>query len=265
MQGWYDSMASRGLARATVRRRRLTLTRFATWVGGSPVDATSTQVEGWLRSLPVSPQSRAYYAKDLRAFYRWAIREGLCTSNPLDGREPEKMPRRLPRPISTSELARAVAQADPRMRTILVLAAFAGLRAAEIASLDATDIDRERGRLWVRGKGGRERFVPLHPLVAEVTANVRRGAVVQRLDGRGGMNAASVSALAASYLRSIGINKTLHQLRHWFATEVNRKGKSLRTTQELLGHASPGTTAVYTLVDDDEKEAAVEALTLAVA
>jgi site-specific recombinase XerD len=260
-------MTSRGLSDNTVRRRRWIVTKFAAELGSEQalLKVKAPVIERWLISLGVSPQSKAYYARDLTAFYRWAVHQGLRKRNPMDGREPEKMPQHLPRPIATGDLRAALDAAHPRTRQMLVLAAFAGLRAHEIAGLDVSDIDRERGVMTIRGKGGRDRVIPLHEMVAEVLPNIRRGPVIPRLKGKGdGVTPGTVSRVVARHLKAVTGSgaDTCHPLRHWFATEALEEIGDVRVVQELLGHANLNTTAVYTKVSDARKRAAVAALSL---
>lgn len=243
----------------------MTVRRFAGYRGGfgGLSTATPADVERFLVSLEVSPQSRAYYASDLAAFYRWAVRMGHTTTNPLEGRENERRPRGVPRPIATGDLTMAIQLAPPRTRTMLVLMAFAGLRASEVAELEASDIDRERGVLVVRGKGNKDRVIDMHPMVEGVLRDVKRGPVIRAaIAPYGPITPDTVSRVVSEYLRGLGINKTGHKLRHWFATETMDECGNIRVVQELLGHASPATTAVYTLVRREQSRAAVLGLSL---
>jgi integrase len=133
---------------------------------------------------------------------------------------------------------------------MLLFAALAGLRAGEIARLrrDAIRDDLDPPVLIVEdGKGGRQRVVPLHPeLVAVLSELPSRGWLFGRYDGQAGhIPPHLVSHLCNRALRDAGTSSTLHTLRHRFATKVYANTLDLRTTQELLGHASPTTTAQY--------------------
>jgi integrase len=152
----------------------------------------------------------------------------------------------------------AVASAPPRVRPWLVLAGWAGLRAKEIALLRReTVLDTATPPVILVAadatKGHRERIVPASPFVlAELrTAGLpRAGWVFPRRDGRPGPLAPwTVSHLANRHLRESGTAATLHQCRHRFATVLYQQTHDLRLVQELLGHVSPETTALYSAYD----------------
>ena len=118
--------------------------------------------------------------------------------------------------------------------------------------------------LLVRGKGGKERLVPLAPRVRDA---LRRyglpdtGPVFHRADGQPGPNRPNlITVLSAEHLHSLGIPASLHQLRHRFATRLYQQTLDLRMVQELLGHSSPTTTALYAAWSQDRAAAAVAAL-----
>ena len=140
-----------------------------------------------------------------------------------------------------------------------------GLRAAEIALIERTDILRGNGQpaLLVHGKGDRERIVPLAPAVQaslDDDSLPMTGRLFRMRNGQP-VNAHYVSALCNRHLHKVGIAATLHQLRHRFGTQAYRaSGHDIRQVQELLGHASPSTTAIYTLVDPSAAAPTVAAI-----
>jgi integrase len=99
--------------------------------------------------------------------------------------------------------------------------------------------------LIVRGKGDRERIIPAHPLVVAAVAAWPRSGRARRADGRP-HTANDVSWRTRAFLHGLGIDASAHQLRHWFGTRTYAESRDLRVVQELMGHASPDTTAVYT-------------------
>ena len=177
--------------------------------------------------------------------------------------------RTIPRPIGDDDLFAALETAPPRVRPWLVLAAWAGLRAKEIALLRRECVldTLARPALLIATdatKGRNERIVPLSPfVVGELRAAglPASGWVFRRQDGHYGPNTpAKLSHLANRHLHGCGINATLHQLRHRFGTEAYRSGHDLRAVQELMGHASPETTAGYAAYANESAIAAVNAL-----
>jgi integrase/recombinase XerC/integrase/recombinase XerD len=146
-----------------------------------------------------------------------------------------------------------------------VLAAGAGARACEIAALERGDIRNAAIKpvIQLTGKGDKSRIVPLTPWVwGELQSHglPKRGVMFRRYDGKPGPNRADlISHLTSEFFDSIGVDATIHMCRHRYATvALNSCGGKLRVVQELLGHADPATTAVYTAyMDEDAIEAAL--------
>lgn len=201
----------------------------------------------------------------LRVFYGWGVAVGALTGDPTAelGR-PGPGPR-VPHPCTDEELAIALRAPRP-WRRIVLLAAYAGLRCAEIcgATIDHI-IDGEW--LQVLGKGGKTRVVPLAqpirddleehgPTVGHLVVGVRGQAMGQPREPR------VLTALQGPIWRRLGLGShiTLHAFRHWYASSMLRQGADIRTVQELMGHASLATTQGYTQVTDARRLAAVAAL-----
>lgn len=243
----------RGLAAGTIARRRLVLERFGGWL--SPrllLDATTEDVEQFLDSLNLgSSRTRYCWISHLHCFYEWAISEGRAEADPTGRIVRPKLRRLLPRPVGEGDLALALERAEGTMAAWLTLAAYAGLRVSEIARLDVPDVDMTTRVLRVTGKGSKERIVPMHQLVEVELRHWlwgrRSGAVFRRPRG-GRYPGAMVSREGSLYLASCGVDAKMHQLRHRFATQALEATGDLRAVQELLGHASPATTAIYTQV-----------------
>ena len=218
-------------------------------------DLTACELEEWWESLNVSAGTRNVYLAHLAGFYRWAIRTRKRDEDPTALLVRPRQPRHLPRPIADDRLRYALREAEPPLDAWLALAAYMGLRAHEIAMLCGDDL--EGGSLLVRdGKGGRQRVLPLHHEVLRRLGTVDRGPLWTNTRG-GVLTANTVSHRANRYLHDLGIPETLHQLRHWFGTNVYRTSRDLRLTQELCGHASPVTTAGYAAWDPSAAAAVV--------
>lgn len=259
-----------GHADTSVYSRSRAIVRLAAHLPNGVLDATADELMTWRRSLTVTADTVAHYVVHAREFYAWAISAGYHADNPAARLPVPKVPRRLPRPISENDLADAVTSADERIRLWLVLAAWVGLRAQEIAYLRRENVadTADPPVLLVTktaAKGSRERVVPLSEFaVSELHRHglPARGYVSRRRDGQPGPNQPwLVSRLANQHLRAQGIPATLHQLRHRFGTQTYRASRDLRLVQELLGHASPTTTAGYAAHDQAAGHAVVDALT----
>ena len=207
------------------------------------------ELEAWWDALSVSAGTRHAYHAHIAGYFQYLQERGWRDDDPSRYLVKPKVVQRLPRPIPDERLAKALAGADYPMNAFLALAAYAGLRAHEIASLRGEHIGPDR--LFVHdGKGGRQRFVPIHPTVMALLQNApRTGPVFFNLRG-GTLTANTLSHRANRYLREMGIPDTFHSLRHAFGTHVYRDSQDIRLTQELLGHASIATTALYTQVDN---------------
>jgi len=250
---YLQHMRTRHLRPVTIYCRQRTLARLSSWAGGPILYLTEGQLGRWQTETAGrgGPGYMRAEMSGLRGFYGFCVRERYLEVNPIERLDMPRMPRRLPRPMSDAKVAAALAGADDGMRVVLGLAAFAGLRACEVARLDWLEVGLQDGNLRVdEGKGGHGRMVPLSPVLAGLLTALphRRGPVVRRLDGGSGPNQPYViSHRANDYLHGLGIPDSLHTLRHRFATVTYAHCRDLRAVQDLLGHASPVTTSTYAL------------------
>lgn len=237
----------RGLRPRYVEEISRTLTRLERDLG--PLTAiTACEIEDWWDALTVNAASRNVYYAHLAGYYRWACRGERRTDDPTQGLVRPRYQRRLPRPITDERLRVALERAEQPILAWLALACYMGLRAHEIATLRGEDIIGDR--LLVRdGKGGRQRILPLHAQVVELLNGTPFEGPLWANSYGAPLTANAVSHRTNRFLRSLEIPETLHQLRHWFGTTVYRESRDLRLTQELMGHASPLTTAGYAAWD----------------
>lgn len=211
-------------------------------------------------------ESRRSYVCHIRAFYRWALSTGIVSHDPSEVLTLPVVPRHLPRPIDEDDLALALDAARPKMRAMLTLAAFAGLRCCEIATLDWADLRREPdGSAFIHvrhGKGQKERTVEVGQVVVRALAVYgpkRRGPVFLGQDGRQ-IDPKSVSSSGNRFLRLNDIAATMHQLRHRYGVVGYQLTRDLRLIQDQMGHASPNTTAGYTRASADAAARMVKAM-----
>jgi integrase/recombinase XerD len=220
--------------------------------------------------LAASSAGRAVVA--VRGFHRFAAREGLAASDPGKDVRPPTQTRRLPKAITVAEveaiLEAAGAEGTPRSlrdRALLEVLYATGARISEAVGLDVDDLDLEAASVLLRGKGAKQRIVPVGRLaLGAVEAYLVRGRPALVAAGRGGpalfVNArggrltrqSAWSILAAAVERSgVSAEVSPHTLRHSYATHLLDGGADVRVVQELLGHASVTTTQIYTLVTVD--------------
>ena len=232
----------RSLSRNTIRRRAVTLGQFTAWIAPlTLLEATGDLIDEWLGTFTCAATKRAYRS-DLMAFFTWAAKRDLCP-NPVLRTDSVKVPKPLPRPVPAAYLEAVLASAPPDVRVMIALAAYAGLRRAEIAALDAGDIDltSDTPTLAVRaGKGNKDRIVPIHPdLAAILRTRPRHGPIV-------GLSESTVGHKVAAHLRSLGIEATAHKLRHTFGTELARATEgNIILIATLMGHSDIATSMGY--------------------
>lgn len=229
---------------------------------GELTRATEQKITKWLANGAWSTATRATYYGHLHAYLVWCLKAGIIDKDPMINLSRPKVPKRSPRPAPLEIYARIQAEAHPRWRVATALARYAGLRASEISRATREDVDERQIR--VRGKGGRVDVLPVHPAVWALVEGAPPGHLVISAGDRpfspsGISGAFGRDMRAAGYPRPLG----LHMFRHLYATSLLRgkehggAGANLRVTQELMRHASPATTAVYTQVTDEERRMAV--------
>ena len=221
----------------------------------------------WLNDIGYVRTSIARKSSTLRTFLRWLLRHGAIERDPLPKRVVMKTESRLPRFLSQAEAAKLVEAPDtseplgPRDRALLDLIYSAGLRVSEAAGLDVDNVDLEARQLRVTGKGSKERIVlvggsagsALSLYLRDLRPNLvnRRSGNALFLNRYGGrLSQRSIQEKVRRYAIKAGIDSGVHThtLRHSFATHMLEGGADLRVVQELLGHASPATTQIYTHV-----------------
>lgn len=233
---------------STRKLRRYHLRRLAAEHPGlEPADVTRQHLVEYLGGHTWSAETRRSYRATYRLFFRWARAVGKVDIDPAATLPPITPPRGMPRPAPDVAVREAILVSGERERLMVELIADTGIRRFECAQARREDViaDYDGGySLWVRGKGGRERAVPLPDVLA---ARIRRMPPGHLFPGQidGHLSARRVGELVAYALPG---HWTAHTLRHRYATLAYQRSGDLRAVQELLGHAKPETTARYTLV-----------------
>lgn len=246
----YGRHLTRHCAQRTVATYMSVLSRAHTELPAGLPLAVHSELEDWLWAGDYAWSTRVVARAAVRGMLSWAVREGHLDRDESAALSPVRRQRRLPRPCTDEEVRRLLAHAGDPVYIYAVLAAYAGARAVEISRLDRDDVTPHAVRLW--GKGDRERIVPTHPLVWRTVSALPPGPVAAGVDYN------RVSQRTAHRCDQLRMQRvTLHRLRHWYATRTLERCGDLRVVQELLGHASPATTAGYTAVTPQAMSAAV--------
>ena len=252
-------LAAPSLSEGTRRAYRVDVRQFAGWLRGRSLELDDIDVRVLSdyaselgRGRPkLAPATVARKLAAVRSFLRFSLGRSRVPDVPLAPRRPRRLPDTL-RSDDVDALVDRLDAGDPlglRNRALVELVYSAGLRSAEAVGLDLADVDFEQELIRVRGKGGKERVVPLGEEAAyRVAVYLRDGRPAL---ARGADDALFLSArgrrLDTSTLRRLVAHP--HRLRHAFATHLLEGGADLRTIQELLGHSSLSTTQVYSHVD----------------
>jgi integrase/recombinase XerD len=281
-------MVERGVADNTLKSYRRDLRRYARWLAGQGVDRLDAVREGTVKTFlmalregdadhpPLSAASAGRTVVAVRGFHRFAVREGLTPVDPSAGVHPPAPAKRLPKALPLFDIERildaAGAPGTPlalRDRALLEVLYGTGARISEAVGLDRDDVDLEQGAVRLRGKGSKERVVPVgsyaraaveaylvrgRPVLAAELPASGRAVPAMFLNARGGrLSRQSAWTVLARAAERAGVHAEVspHTLRHSFATHLLDGGADVRVVQELLGHASVTTTQVYTLVTVD--------------
>ncbi|WP_460845681.1 site-specific tyrosine recombinase XerD [Nocardioides ultimimeridianus] len=286
----------KGVADNTLKSYRRDLRRYLQFLAEAGIDdldavteqtvtdfkARLSQGDADHPALTASSVARTVVA--VRGFHRFAASDGLAVADPSAGVKPPSPAKRLPKALPLSDVEALLEAAGApetvlalRDRALLELLYGTGARISEVVGLDVDDIDLDppedglAGTVLLRGKGGKERIVPVgsyareavaayltrgRPSIIEAasTASARARGAALFLNARGGrLSRQSAWTVLVRAAERAGITKDVspHTLRHSFATHLLDGGADVRVVQELLGHASVTTTQIYTLVTVD--------------
>jgi site-specific recombinase XerD len=245
---------------STRRAYRSDIEEFGRWLDERKLRVADVDVRvlaeyvtelGRARPRKLAPATISRKLAAVRSFLRFTLGPAHVPDASLGPRRQRRLPD-TPKPEEVEAALEALDGDGPlalRNRALVELVYSAGLRASEAVGLDLADVDFDREQLHVRGKGGKERIVPLGEEAAHLLARYLHEARPELM--RGAENAIFVSArgkrLDTSTLRRVFAHP--HSLRHAFATHLLEGGADLRTIQELLGHSSLSTTQLYSHVD----------------
>ncbi len=258
----------RGSSLHTLRAYRKDLEEFQEYAGKKAADIEMIDVRGFVALQIRNGLSKTTAGRRLaavRSFLKFLTREGYLKSNPAKLVTTPKAEQHLPGFLSVDDVFALIEKPDTmgfinsRDRAILELLYSSGLRVAEAAGLNLEDINTKEGLVKVRGKGKKERVVPLGSkaveaiktyMVEKILLKKKNKALFLNRSGLP-LSDRGIRRIVVKYARLIGVKGQIgpHTIRHTFASHLLQAGADLRVIQELLGHASLSTTQKYTHID----------------
>jgi integrase/recombinase XerD len=225
----------------------------------------------WLSELGITARTQARNISALKSFFSFLCYTGILTENPSSLLEAPKLGRKLPTVLTVSEIDRIVASIDlskpegHRNKAIIETLYGCGLRVSELVGLKISDLYFNEGFIKVKGKGSKERLVPIGSTAQhEIGFYLEKQRNHQKIDPKAGdtlflnrrgkqLTRVMVFTIVKDLAAKAGIKKTVspHTFRHSFATHLIEGGADLRAVQEMLGHESIITTEIYTHLDRD--------------
>jgi len=258
----------RGMSANTIRAYRKDLEVFIVHAQKNAADIEMIDVRGFVAQQIKQGLTKTTAGRRLstvRSFLKFLTREGYLEANPAKLVSTPKAEKRLPTFLSVDDVFKLIEKPDTigfihaRDRAILELLYSSGLRVSEVAGLNVEDVNTREGLVKVRGKGRKERIVPLGSKAVEAIRGYLTEKILLKkksktlfLNKRGTeLSERGIRRIVVKYARLIGVTGQIgpHTLRHTFASHLLQAGADLRVIQELLGHASLSTTQKYTHLD----------------
>lgn len=239
--------------------KRLSVVRTALLLWGDPAKVTADMVGAFLAQPTFAAWTRVTYFGHLRSFFAWAEESGRVPTDPTRRMRTPRARKGKPRPLTPGQVEAVLAAAKGDLRAWLQLGLLAGLRVHEVAKLRGEDVTAST--IFVRGKGGKDAFVPTHPDLWALAADYPRyGWWFPRPTETGHVSGVSITCSTTRLFKRLGIEGSHHRCRHTYGTTLLRNGANLRVVQELMRHESVATTEIYTQVTTDELTRAIASL-----
>jgi integrase/recombinase XerD len=266
----------RGLAANSIDSYRRDIRKLVDFIGETGADVNPREIdrrtlEAFIHRIAESlqPRSQARIISGLRGFFDYMVLEQYRKDNPMELIEAPKLGRKLPDTLSPEEMISLISSVDrstpegERNRAILETLYGCGLRVSELLDLRLSDLFFEEGFIKVRGKGNKERFVPVGPVTRKYISLYRKEIRVHWTPRKGHeevlflnrngrrLSRAMIFTIVKRQAALAGIRKKVspHTFRHSFATHLLQNGADIRAIQQMLGHESITTTEVYMHVD----------------
>ena len=260
INGWTDTLRAAGLSAQTIKSRRYKMVHLATVLMPSgPEDVTTEQIVQTFARQQWKPETRKAYRNTISSFFRWLHKSGRRSDDPSLDVPRVKKPHAHPRPCPDRYIAAAMKMATTSERLMIRLGAECGLRRGEIARVHSDDVvaDSAGRSLIVRGKGDKQRIVPLPDDLAGIIMDARGYLFPGRFGGH-----VEESYIGDHISRLLPDGYAAHTLRHRFATTAYAATHDLFVVAELLGHESVETTEHYVAMPDGRLREAMAAVRL---
>lgn len=260
IEGWTDTLKAAGLSAQTIKSRRYKMVHLATLLMPSgPKDVTTEQIVQTFARQQWKPETRKAYRNTISSFFRWLHKSGRRSDDPSLDVPRVKKPHAHPRPCPDRYIAAAMEMATSSERLMIRLGAECGLRRGEIARVHSDDVvaDSAGRSLIVRGKGDKQRIVPLPDDLAGIIMDARGYLFPGRFGGH-----VEESYIGDHISRLLPDGYAAHTLRHRFATTAYAATHDLFVVAELLGHESVETTEHYVAMPDGRLREATAAVRL---
>lgn len=262
IEGWTDTLKAAGLSAQTIKSRRYKMVHLAALLMPSgPKDVTTEQIVQAFARQQWKPETRKAYRNTISSFFRWLHKSGRRSDDPSLDVPRVKKPHAHPRPCPDRYIAAAMEKATSSEKLMIRLGAECGLRRGEIARVHSDDVvaDNAGRSLIVRGKGDKQRIVPLPDDLAAIVMDARGYLFPGRFGGH-----VEESYIGDHISRLLPDGYAAHTLRHRFATTAYAATHDLFVVAELLGHESVETTEHYVAMPDGRLREATAAVRLAV-
>lgn len=260
IEGWTDTLKAAGLSAQTIKSRRYKMVHLAALLMPSgPKDVTTEQIVQAFARQQWKPETRKAYRNTISSFFRWLHKSGRRSDDPSLDVPRVKKPHAHPRPCPDRYIAAAMEKATSSERLMIRLGAECGLRRGEIARVHSDDVvaDSAGRSLIVRGKGDKQRIVPLPDDLAGIIMDARGYLFPGRFVGH-----VEESYIGDHISRLLPDGYAAHTLRHRFATTAYAATHDLFVVAELLGHESVETTEHYVAMPDGRLREAMAAVRL---